>query len=195
MNTPPPNLLTRRQREIQDIIEARDIEQLVHFTDIRNLQLIRKHGILSVSEMDRLGVKYYHNDSNRYDRRPNRISCSVTLHNKYVLEKFHKATQRDWILIYIDPMVCVHKNCKFFYTNAANSIFQLPDYGTDLKSPKAFGMMFMNPVNVYSSYQERTFWRNSKPPNEPTDVQAEVMVKKRIPRKFLKSCKKIEVGV
>lgn len=144
--------------------------------------------------MDRLGVTYHPNDFQRFDRRRNRISCSITLHNRYLLNEFQSKRARKWILIYIDPKVCYRKNCKFFYTNAANSIFQSPDFRTNLKSRKAFGMMFMDPVKVYSSYKNRTWWRNGKPRNEPTDVQAEVMIKKKIPRKFLLCYREIEAG-
>ena len=182
---PPPNPLTRRQAEILDVIENRGITRLVHFTDYRNLELIKEYGILSVAEMDRLGVTYHPNDSQRLDRRRNRISCSITVHNRYLLKEFQTRNARKWIRIYIDPKVCYRKNCKFFYTNAANSIFQIPNINTDLKSPMAFNRMFENPIEVPTSSGSRSIQRYGKPRNEPTDVQAEVMIKKRIPKEFL----------
>ena len=156
------------------------------------MESIKQYGILSVAELLKSNIPFFQNDHKRLDQRLDRISCSVTVHNHYLLEDFHKKIPRKWIEIRIKPTVCALKDCEFFYTNAANSVFQSPEY--DTSSSKAFSEMFRNPIEYPTAYQHRTLWRNDKPINQPTDVQAEIMVKGKIPRKFLVNWDYVKIG-
>lgn len=148
---------------------------------------------MSVAELKRKGVSYFYNDQNRFDHLLDSISCSITNRNQYLLENFQEREPRKWIELAIYPTILALGQCKFFFTNAANSVFQneQEDYSTSY----ALESMFENPVQYLSSTGYRKFWRNSKKNNEPTDLQAEVMITRKISCKYIKNFKFIKVGV
>ena len=67
--------------EIKRFIEERNIESLFHFTPVDNLENILKYGLLSINNLNRLGIDYYYNDENRYDDRLDAISTSIEFPN------------------------------------------------------------------------------------------------------------------
>ncbi|SVE57448.1 uncharacterized protein METZ01_LOCUS510302, partial [marine metagenome] len=94
--------LTVRRIKIDTFIKQRKIEKLIHFTDLRNLSSIKKHGILPVKTLKEKGIRYYYNDENRYDAQLGGVSVSITSRNDYLLRTFQKRNARRWVEIEIN---------------------------------------------------------------------------------------------
>ncbi len=108
--------------EIKRFIEERNIESLFHFTPVDNLENILKYGLLSINNLNRLGIDYYYNDENRYDDRLDAISTSIEFPN---YKMFYKCRQEsgdaNWCVIELDASVLVDKDCIFNIENAAKN--------------------------------------------------------------------------
>ena len=57
----------KHRQEFIEIIEKRQINHFVHFTNAKNLESIFKYGLLSVREMQERGITYISNDNDRFD--------------------------------------------------------------------------------------------------------------------------------
>ena len=174
--------------EIINIIKTRNITKLVHFTDIRNIESILEHGILPPTRLQERSIDGHANDPMRFDKQLGGISVSVMKRNQYVLNRFHKRDPRRWVEIEINPDIAVTRNCLFYQSNASNRKFSdaKEEY---LKSSKAFANMFAGTVNI----KDRTYTRENKKEYEPTDEQAEIIVRWVIPKRKILSWREIDV--
>ncbi|MCL6608945.1 MAG: DUF4433 domain-containing protein [Geminicoccaceae bacterium] len=166
----------RRREEIRGIVRRRGVERLVHFTPRNNLASIGTVGLLARSELEESGVPYRYTDSQRLDRRREWISLSISFPNDKMF--FSKRPSMldvgDWVLLEIDPRVLWERDCLFFSTNAASKCFHgIPD--EELRSPSALEKMFAGARSPDS--------RDC----DPSDPQAEVLVRGRLPREYLLS--------
>lgn len=182
--------------KIKAIIENRSIKQLLHFTRTKNLKSIKKHGILPISVMRDRRIQFDQNDYFRYDYRRDCISLSISKVNEPVLRSYSKKYNvTNWEVIAIDPKVILDdKATPFFcFTNAANHIIAndlndaLDPY--KLSNAKAFKGMFKDPIRypirIDGEVQERICHRFNKMRNEPTDIQAEIMLQGKIDTKYI----------
>ena len=160
----------KRQRQIKQFIIKRKIKQLIHFTDARNLDSISKHGILSVQKLKETGTHYYYNDGQRLDKHLNGVSVSITSINHYLLANFHRRENRQWLEISLKPEVLFINKCLFYDYNAATNKF-MNKINEELYSFEALRGMFAEKVIV-----KRIHTRENKLINQPTCVQAEVIV-------------------
>lgn len=174
--------------EIINILKNRNITKLIHFTDIRNMPSILEHGILPPKRLKEDGIEPHSNDPNRFDNQLEGISVSVMKRNQHVLKKFHNRDPRQWVEIEINPDVAVTKNCLFYQTNASNGKYKdvKEEY---LRSSKAFASMFDDHVIT----KGKTYKRDNKKSFEPTDEQAEIIVRWKIPKRKILSWKEIDV--
>ena len=174
--------------EIINILKNRNITKLIHFTDIRNMPSILEHGILPPKRLKEDGIEPHSNDPNRFDDQLEGISVSVMKRNQHVLKKFHNRDPRQWVEIEINPDVAVTKNCLFYQTNASNGKYKdvKEEY---LRSSKAFASMFDDHVIT----KGKTYKRDNKKSFEPTDEQAEIIVRWKIPKRKILSWKEIDV--
>ena len=78
----------------------------------------------------------------------------------------------DWCILKIDPKYIYEKETKFSVTNAASNVAKAIGVTGDLDK---FKMLFANSINIPYGIRGKI---NSK---YPTNVQAEVLVKKDIP--------------
>ena len=169
--------LSEAQIEIKNFLEKRRIKYLVHFTNSKNIDSIRQHGILSVQELNRRGIYFYNNDENRYDRMLDYISLSVTQYNKYVLDKFKENGTLDEVsLIYIDAAI-LYKEIStprlYCDRNAAKGSCQKGSSISDLE-------------NMFSNNKEYDRYEHYRDDNEPTDTQAEILFNKKVDVKYIK---------
>ena len=174
--------------QIINIIKTRNIIKLVHFTDIRNIESILEHGILPPTRLEERSIESHANDPMRFDKQLGGISVSIMKRNQYVLNKFHKRDPRRWVEIEINPDVAVNKNCLFYQSNASNRKFADAEEKY-LTSSKAFANMFASDVNI----KGRIYTRENKKEYEPTDEQAEIIVRWIIPKRKILSWKEIDV--
>lgn len=167
-----------RREAIRQDIEIRSIERLCHYTRIRNLPTILKHGLLSRSKLAAIGCAVIQNDPERFDRRLNRISLSVTFPN-YKL--FYRCQRQDshfpggdqWVVLLISPNVCWNHDALFCKTNAASAtVSNIHDEA--LSTPNAFAAMFDDQQSNHAREHRHL------PPNFTWDPQAEVLVKDMI---------------
>ena len=70
-----------KKNEILKIIKQRNITQLIHFTNKKNVSSIIKNGLLNNDELKRRNLKYISNDPERRDNWTYSISLSITNKN------------------------------------------------------------------------------------------------------------------
>lgn len=169
--------LSKDQLAIKSFLEKRKIKYLVHFTNSKNIDSIKQHGILSVQELTRRGIRFNNNDENRYDRMLNYISLSITQPNKYVLKKFKEnGTLTEVSLIYIDAAILYEEISTprlYCDRNAAKGSCQKGSSLSDFE-------------NMFSNNKEYDRYEHYRDDNEPTDTQAEILFNKKVDVKYIK---------
>ncbi|WP_285400058.1 DarT ssDNA thymidine ADP-ribosyltransferase family protein [Lysinibacillus sp. fls2-241-R2A-57] len=162
-------------------VTNRKIEYLVHFTDINNLPGILSNGILSIDNLNSQNLSYTNNDDLRLDGYANSISLSVSFPNYSMLSKYriYADNPKDMAIIFLDPSILWTLDCAFFYTNAANGLFNHISLQT-LKTYPAWQTLFDSNV--------RGIDRSSLniPKEFTTDPQAEVLCFNPIPTDKIK---------
>jgi hypothetical protein len=157
----------------------RGVTRLCHLTPLRNLLHIATDGALrSTKELDEdERAEFDQQDLLRLDRHPDHICCSVQYPNIwYLRRKRRDATPMqklfpDWVCLLINPSYLSCKQTLLCHRNAAAGSGSYLAMG-----PQAFAAIYADPVT--GSYGPIT--RELKPPNCPTDDQAEVLIPKRI---------------
>lgn len=171
---------------IQSIIKERNITRLCHFTKSKNLPFILGEGMDSVngilantfiSDLSYLNKT----DENRFDKHEDYICTSVQYPNCYYFSTVVKKSQteifNEWIILGINPNI-ISDSTKFCQVNAATKGGRMIKKGT-----KAFESIFNEKVAG-----KKTFDRNDLyPKNVPTDIQAEVLIYKKIPKQYITS--------
>ena len=185
-NTPQPSAnakkaatdlqLTKEQEAIKDFLEKRNITHLVHFTSTQNIDSIKKHGLLSVQELNKRNIAFHSNDTSRYDNALDYISLSVTHPNDYVLKNYIETGRIDDVsLIYIDASILykeISTHRIYCDRNAA-------------KSSCEKGSTLYCLQNMFGNNKE--YDRTFKNPNETTDRQAEILFNKKVDKKYFKN--------
>ena len=154
-----------------------NIAQLYHFSNRRNLESIKLHGLCSISELTRLGISAIYSSSEG--------SRSIDT-SKQLLEYVHLSYERDTPMLYvalaegrlyehiifeINPEVIFHKDTKFSDVNAAsNNAIICSDINFFLNLP-------------FSSFHNKNY--NFLPEQLKKNYQAEVLVKNNISTKLI----------
>lgn len=162
-------------------VARRDIQYLVHFTDINNLPSILLNGIHSIDYLNRKNLSYTNNDDLRLDGYANSISLSVSFPNYLMFYKYRMSINnpKDMAIIFLDPSILWTLDCAFFYTNAANGLFNQTSL-QNLKTFQAWQKLFDSNVRGVN--------RSSLdiPKNFTTDPQAEILCFNSIPTDKIK---------
>lgn len=154
---------------ILDFFADKGIENLYHFTPVKNLYSILINGICPVNELKRRNIQFIQPDNKRLDGRLNAVSLSISNPNKKLLEKkILWEMDIPFCIIEIDSSVLFELECtkEFFYTNAARFKTVLRDY--QFTSVECLESMFKDDTNI------------------PADEQAEVLFHGIIPTKYIK---------
>lgn len=172
-------------------IEKRFISRLVHFTNEKNIDNIKKFGLLPKNELIRLNILSEFNDVNRLDGHEDGICLSVENPNDYLLKVYQNRYRNvKYKLVTINPSILyaiLKKNgdrielVKRIYCNynAASNL--------TLKSFEDLNIMYRSEVQTYHGI----FTRNNKPESVPTAVQAEIIFLGSIPPEFIESIEDI----
>ncbi|RRN05528.1 DUF4433 domain-containing protein [Bibersteinia trehalosi] len=154
---------------IQDVIKKRNIEFLVHFTRLENLDNILTNGIIPRNDLlndKESNGKYICNDNYRYDGKCDYSCFSISFPNDkmfYTLRQNNKNTK--WAVIGFSSEILMKYECLFYPCNAADG--RVRDERVELfQGANALENMF------YLEGRE-PFLDNC----HPTDVQAEVMIR------------------
>ena len=182
-----------KKNEILNIIKQRNITQLIHFTNKKNVNSIIKNGLLNNDELNRRNLNYISNDPERRDNWTYTISLSVTNKNSDLYEAFkyrQKLNDDDFTIIKINPTVVVENECIFCDTNAASHTFESYRQNEDemgiLKSSLMFEKMFKSVVTKHMLSFRGKIIRSNQKPNETTCPDAEICLIGNIPsEKFI----------
>ena len=183
----------KNKDKILEIIKERNITQLIHFTNEKNIYSILKNGLLNNDELHKRNLKYIYNDPERRDKWTFTISLSVTNKNSQLYEAFmykQKLNNSDFVEIKINPNVIAEKECIFCDTNAANHTFDQYRQNKDdldiLKLHPAFNGMFKKIVKKHTLNTGGKIMRFNQKPNETTCNHAEICLIGNItPDKFI----------
>lgn len=176
---------TKEVKELKEFFNKRNIKYLIHFTDGRNIESIKKYGILSVNELQKKNLFFYRNDYKRLDGVKDGISLSITTSNTRVFKQFiQNGTLKNPKMIVIDVRLLWEEiNTKRYYCdrNAACGTVQK---GSDIKY---LYNMFRDNISYNTwnnSYNYNRFYDGTLI-NEPTDSQAEILFLGRIDPKYI----------
>ena len=161
---------------MKDILIARNVTRLLHFTRAENLENIMKYGLMPREDLEDRVLNIRYNDDYRLDNRLDAVCMSIEFPN---YKMFYKLRQKnpgiDWVVLCLDAVVLCEYPCTFSWTNAgdANARISLSD------SADKFEELFLD----RSGYPRRK--ELGIPEKYPTNPQAEVLVFGRIPVKYI----------
>lgn len=167
---------TNRLKKLRMVfLKKRNIQRLVHFTKLSNLESILNNGFLSRDLLELLSYNYSYSDEIRLDNKIDFISSSITFPNyKMFYPKRMEDTSIKWVVLSLDSEVLVNRfDAEFYRMNAACSSFSKCKF--DPCSNEALADMFYP--------QDRDF---DLPINYTTNPQAEVMIKDSISASYIK---------
>ena len=164
--------------DIKSIIQEKEIPFLVHFTNLKNLDSIFKHGLVPRDQLGRLESESEINDENRLDGHEDSISLSISFPTCQRFDKIRQTSEDQYCSLARSPKLLLEKNSAFCKYNAADSAISTQDINA-LKSPEALLSMF-DELTTQRSREEQKL-----KPCDPTDVQAEVLVFGSIPKSYI----------
>ena len=163
----------------KSIINNKQISEILHFTPLIHLSSILEYGVLSNEEISKKNLTSFQVDENRFDARPNFICTSVSFPNSSLL-RMKQYKYGTFIIISISPEILLTNVCLFAKSNAATTWYKKPS------KYDSFPMLNKNEsfLDMFSRDDIRD--KNRIPKNFATDLQAEVLIYKKIPREFIK---------
>jgi hypothetical protein len=177
-------------------IQRRGIQALIHFTPALNLTSIFECGaIISRHQLQLLkdtkpelylGDYVETNDSVRLDNRPDFINLSIDFPNYRLFNVFkqkHKDVE-DWAVILIKPTCITWMDTLFSVCNAASR--SAKNHGI-AGTYASFMNLFSESLSLSNMNRSWTEVRGDLDSRYPTSVQAEVLVKSRIPINYISS--------
>jgi hypothetical protein len=129
------------REQIRHEAVRRDIQYLVHFTQVWNLPSIVTHGLLSRAELRARGLNALARDRFRLDERDEAISVSISAINHRMFRAKQKSGERTaWIVLLLDPSILWTHRCRFNWCNAAKT--EMKAHRGFLGGPWGFDQMF-----------------------------------------------------
>ncbi|TQQ35799.1 DUF4433 domain-containing protein [Vibrio cholerae] len=161
-----------REDDIKKILEERDIRVLLHFTQLENLPNILKEGIKTRDDLDEYAKC---NDKLRLDNHTDTVSMSVHHPNdpmfyKYRTELKKENPKADWCILGVPASILLEQDALFCKRNAACSSISNKNED-ELRKPESLEGMFEE-IPGYIPRAEHCLKNN-----DPTDVQAEILIK------------------
>lgn len=158
-------MLAKKNIDDFKYLEQRGVKEIIHFTDIDNLESIALNGLLPRNLLEQEEIVYTFNDIHRFDG-INHLNLSITNPNINMFYRFRKNNPlRRYAVISIDISLIKELNPTDYYfttTNAASNNAQI-----------------VNVEELFSGY------RGNLPENCSTDNQAELIIKSRIDLRFV----------
>ena len=153
---------------VERCIAVRNLTKLYHFTAVENIASILRYGILSRKVLEERCINYIANDDMRLEHRLSHINCSLEYPNNTLLWKYKSNSNNEFCLFEIDIQILKDRQwakcCPFNAAKyAGGMILQIKDIEELFYEPR--------PATL--------------PPNFTTDKQAEVLIYKIIPLKYI----------
>jgi hypothetical protein len=172
-------------------VVRRGITRLAHFTPTINLLSIFEQGaLLSRKQLRQLSVERPElhlddfieiNDKLRLDKMEDHINLSVQYPNHLLFQRFRDSCRSwcdSWCVIALSPSCLWLDETLFSIGNAASSYSQRQGINGSFEK---FVSLFQPRVAASNANNQRVLTRNGLADCHPTDVQAEVLVRGRIP--------------
>ena len=157
------------KHEIEQVVNERNIDYLLHFTRLSNLAGILQHGLYPRSRLDELPQAVAINDRCRFDNRTDSNSLSLGHPNDSMFYKYRQSTSEEWAVLVIEPSVLWESQCAYCKHNAADHrISRLPL--ESLTGGAALCGMFEECDGLPSRAAQNLH------PFDPTDHQAEALI-------------------
>lgn len=165
--------------EAYDILVARGVSRLCHFTLFKNLThiLSDEKGILASNSIspDTRTV----NDRYRHDGLIDHVCCSIQYPNSWFLEnatlKNEDSVFQDWVVVFINLKILDHSDAQFCPCNASKG----RGYYINSDMTKV-DMVFADSLDTFKHPRPLTMLSSC-----PTDGQAEILIRNNVPRSFI----------
>lgn len=168
-----------KDEQFRKIIEERNIEHLVHFTNVKNIESIILNGLIPVKYQTKNGIHSFKNDVVRNDKLPEMTSFSVEFPNYQMLNKLRlNKNEEEWAIIFLKSDIILARECIFCYDNASKEeIRQIPyEYKMTIE-------MFSKMFEDIDGYPLRKITKLKR--YFTTSPQAEIMIKGDIDSKYI----------
>ncbi|WP_373959563.1 DarT ssDNA thymidine ADP-ribosyltransferase family protein [Vibrio gigantis] len=171
-----------RNDKIKKILDEREIKVLLHFTQLANLPSILENGLKT---KDALGESAKCNDELRLDNHTDTISLSIHHPNDPMFFKYRNKLREedpkaDWCVLGIPATILLEQDALFCKRNAASGSISCISEDELRKSSSLAGMF--DEIPELSSREEQHL-----KDFDPTDVQAEVLIKGNIAPEMIKA--------
>ena len=177
---------------LEEVIKARKIKHLIHFTRADNLRSILTYGLLPRKTLLQKGYSFKHIDGYRFDGRPEASCVSISFPNWKLFytarNKFKDINFNDWVVIEIDPLALLSTKVAFTRENAA-SYPQRNIPLEELTGKESFENLFTNEPNMKPREAIKL------PIQFPTNPQSEVLFFGKIETMFFQSVSFLNKGV
>jgi hypothetical protein len=164
---------------MEKLLIDRQIDWLMHFTNVVNLPNIFKYGLMPRSELLTKNIKSEINDLYRYDNCQNAICTSIEFPNYQMFYSLRKENEDiNWAVLLLDAKVICDFDCAFCSSNAGSeAIYTIPL--KERKGKRAFMKLFDElPDGPTRKQMGIKDWF-------PTNPQAEVLVFDNIPITYI----------
>ena len=164
---------------MEQILQERQIDWLLHFTQAENLPNIFKYGLLPKTELIERNIAVYTNDQYRYDECENAICMSIEFPNYKMFYSLRKENPDiDWAVLLINASVLLDFDCAFCTTNAGSA----ESYSIPIEKRKGI-LAFQN---LFDEYPGKPTRKEMNIKNwHPTNPQAEVLVFEKVPITYI----------
>lgn len=113
-----------RPNRFRDMMRARGVNVLLHFTPAENLASILEHGLHPRQALDDAGHPYTYTDGRRSDGFLDAISLSVCYYNYPMFRRLRTdAPRQKWAFIGLDPELLIGADLRFCAANAASGYY------------------------------------------------------------------------
>lgn len=170
---------TMRSEAIRKIVSDRKIEFLTHFTQVSNLRSILNFGLRSIADLRADGIHVEVNDHHRHDRCRDSVCLSISHPNCQMFYRYRcNFSDAKWCVLGLKPEILWEKDCAFCKHNAADArVSNVPLEQRRL--PASLSALF-DEIDGCPTRAQQCLSHS-----DPTDVQAEVLVFKKIEPKFV----------
>ena len=176
-------VLNERRSAYRYLVEERDVQYLMHFTPVENIQSILDNGIIPRYYLMRDRKNVVVTDEERWDNRPDCTSFSISFPNYRMM--FKKQNDFKFALLLVDPAVLLDLSIDQIYYLPDNAA-RMSKYGIDnYKGLDALKGLFSTPVktNIGTKTREEL----DIPDCFPSNPQAEVFIGGTVKPKYIKA--------